>query len=34
MGKATYRGTVLSGRDNFNTWKKDLMNILRAEDVF
>jgi hypothetical protein len=33
MGKATYRGTVLSGRDNFDTWKKDLMNFLRAEDL-
>jgi len=33
MGKATYRGTVLSSRDNFDTWKKDLMNFLRAEDL-
>ena len=33
MVKATYRGTVLSGRDNFDTWKKDLMKILRAEDL-
>jgi hypothetical protein len=33
MGRATYRGTVLSGRDNFDTWKKDLMNFLRAEDL-
>jgi hypothetical protein len=33
MGKATYRGTVLSGRDNFDTWKKDLINFLRAEDL-
>ena len=33
MGKVTYRGTVLSSRDNFDTWKKDLMNFLRAEDL-
>ncbi|MCJ1360264.1 MAG: hypothetical protein MMC33_010267 [Icmadophila ericetorum] len=33
MGKATYRGTVLSGRENFDTWKKDLLNFLRAEDL-
>ena len=33
MGKATYRGTVLSSRDNFDTSKKDLMNFLRAVDL-
>jgi hypothetical protein len=33
IGKATYRGTVLSGRDNFDTWKKELMNFLMAEDL-
>ena len=33
IGKVTYRGTVLSGRDNFNIWKKDLTNFLRAEDL-
>jgi hypothetical protein len=33
IGKAIYRGTVLSNRDNFDTRRKYLMNFLRAEDL-
>ena len=34
IGKATYRETALSGRDKFDTWKKDFMNFLQTYTIY
>ncbi|KAF5128334.1 hypothetical protein E5D57_009270 [Metarhizium anisopliae] len=33
MGKKDYKGTILDGRDSFDSWKMDLEDSLLSEDL-
>jgi hypothetical protein len=33
MGKKDYKGTILDGRDSFDSWKMDLDDSLLSDDL-